>query len=301
MRRALPACLLLLALLSVSAHAQDVFQEGQTITVELMNGDKLTGLLLEADEPKLVIMHDVFGRMEIPRASIKPVAAKPVEPVAPWTGKFDLSLTGSGGNSSTQNFRAGVDTKHENDEGIDTINAWYLRNENDHEASAEKSFAQYRHEWKLTDSKYRPFVQASYERDLFVDYTSREAAAVGVSYPCIEGDVHKVTSRLGAGISYKSGNDDPDVDSTNYEALVGLDWLWTISTTKSFSFGTDIYPSINNVGDARAVSKAAYEIKVDPDSAWFIKLGIDHFYDTAPGSGTDRSDYNYYVGLGRAF
>src|SRR5262245_14515381 len=48
MRRALPVCLLLLALLSFSAHAQDVFQEGQTITVELMNGDKLTGLLLQA-------------------------------------------------------------------------------------------------------------------------------------------------------------------------------------------------------------------------------------------------------------
>jgi len=301
--RALPAALALLALalLGAPAAAQDVFQEGTTITIELMNGDKLTGILLEADEPRLVIQHDVFGRMEIPRAAIKPAAAKPVEPVAPWSGKFDVALTGTGGNTENQHFRVGLDAKHENDEHIDTITTWYLRDEDEEDTTAEKTFALYRHEWKLKEHKWKPFVQGSYERDLFTDYASREAAAVGISYPCIDTDVHKFNGRVGAGISYKSGEDDPNVEQTNYEALVGFDWLWTVSTTQSFSLGTDVYPSVNNSPEWRSISHAAYEIKVDPDSAWFIKLGIDHFYDSDPGDDDRSTDYNYFLGLGRAF
>lgn len=68
MRTALTV-VLLLALLAAQAVAQDVFQEGQTITVELMNGDKLTGKLEDADGARLVILHDILGRLEIARAS----------------------------------------------------------------------------------------------------------------------------------------------------------------------------------------------------------------------------------------
>jgi putative salt-induced outer membrane protein YdiY len=308
MSRALLACLsagllplALLLLLAPGAAAQDVFQEGTTITVELMNGDKLTGILLEADEPMLVIQHDVFGRMEIPRASIKPAAPAPVEPVTEWSGKFDLALSGSEGNTDNQNFRAGVDGKHETDEGIDTLSAWYTRATSDGDTDAEKLFSLYRHEWKLTDSKYRPFVQGSFESDKFTDYDARSAVAAGVAYPCIDGEVHKVTSRLGAGASYKSGVEDDDTERLNYEGLVGLDWLWKVSETHSFSLITDVYPSLNNTPEYRSVSRAAYEIKVDPASAWYIKLGVDHYYDSDPGEDSRSADYNYFVGLGRAF
>jgi len=291
-----------LALLPVRAAAQDVFQEGQTITIELMNGDKLTGILVDADGPKLVIQHEVLGLMEIPRAAIKPAAAAAaVEPVAPWTGKFDLALTGSEGNTDNQNLRIGLDGKHEDEKAIDTFTGWWVRNTSDGDTDAEKLFSQLRHEWKLTDTKYRPFVQASFEKDQFTDYSARSAAAAGVAYPCIEGDVHKVTSRLGAGLSYKSGMDGNEVEQLNYEGLVGLDWLWKVSETQGFSFKTDVYPSLNNTPEFRSVSSAAYEIKVDPASAWYIKLGVDHFYDSDPGDDTRSADYNYYVGMGRAF
>ena len=300
MRRALLACLLLFAV-SAFAAAQDVFQEGTTVTVELMNGDKVTGLLVEADEARLVILHDVFGRMDIPRAAIKPTPPAPVEPVAPWTGKFDVALSGAEGNTDNQNLRIGIDGKHETDEGIDTLAAWYNRATADGETDAEKLYSLYRHEWKLDDTKWRPFVQGSFETDKFTDYDSRTSAAVGGAYPCVEGDVHKVTSRLGGGASYKSGVDGNETESLNYEALVGMDWFWTVSPTDTFSFITDVYPSINNSPEYRSVTRLAYEIKVDPDSSWYIKLGLDHYYDSDPGDDSRSADYNYFLGLGRAF
>lgn len=308
MVRALLAALLptlfALSLLAAPAAAQDVFQEGTTVSVELMNGDKLTGILIDAQGPELVIEHDIFGRMQIPRAAIKPMtveAPASLEAVSPWSGKADLSLSGSGGNTQNQNFRVGAEAKHDDAEGTDLITTWFLHTTAEHETTQAKSFTQYRHEWKLDDSKYRPFVQGSYETDQFTDYYSRTAAAAGFAYPCLVGDVHNVTGRAGLGISYKAGEDDPDIETTNYEALIGLDWLWAVSQTSNFSFGSDMYPSINNSGEFRTVSHAAYEIKVDPDSAWFVKLGFDHMYDSDPGTDSDKSDYNYFVGLGRSF
>jgi len=298
----LPASLVL-AGLAVPAAAQDKFQEGQTITVELMNGDKLTGILLSATEPKLVIQHDVFGKMEIPRAAIKPPepAPAPVEPVSPWSGKFDLALTGSEGNTDTQSFRTELDVKHDDADALDTYVVWYQRSETDNQATSAKSFSQARREWKLSDSKWRPFVQGSLQTDQFSTYDQLVSAAAGFAYPCIDSEKTKLTGRAGAGITHKYGESDPDVDETSYDALVGLDWLWTISAISSFSFTTDIYPSVSDLGQYRAVTRAAYETKVDPDSPWYLKLGVDNFYDSTAGAGTESTDWNYYVGLGRAF
>jgi hypothetical protein len=299
----LPA-LLTLTLLAGVAAAQDVFQEGTMITVELMNGDKLTGLLLDAQGPKLVIQHDVFGRMEIPRAALKPPTppeAKPVEAVTPWSGKFDLALSGSEGNTDTQNFRTELDVKHDNEEVLDVFTFWYQRSETDNQATAAKSFTQARREWKLAEHKWRPFVQGSLQTDQFSTYDQMATVAGGVAYPCIDTETNKLTGRLGAGITHKYGESDPSVNETSYDALIGLDWLYTINAISNFSFTTDMYPSVSEGGEFRSVSRAAYERKVDPDSAWFVKLGVDHFYDSTAGTGVDSTDWNYYLGLGRAF
>ena len=77
----------LLALLALPVRAQDIFQEGKMITVELMNGDKISGILESADTNNLVIRNDILGRITIPRAATKPPApAEPVKVVEPWTG-----------------------------------------------------------------------------------------------------------------------------------------------------------------------------------------------------------------------
>lgn len=302
MRLMLLAAFLLLATLAVSGRAQDVFQEGSTITVELQNGDKLTGILEKADQSKLVILHDILGRMEIPRAAIKPAVPKPVvEAVSPWSGSFDLSLNGSGGNTDTQTFRTGLEAKHDEAEFVDTYTAWYRRSTAGSTVDDDKGFAQMRHEWKLKDSLWRPFVQGSYDKDRFADWDSRAAVAAGVAHPLVDTPEQKVQGRLGAGVSRKFGVSDDSVEATTYEALLGLDWNWIFSETNSFNFTTDVYPGINPSGEFRAISRAYFESKVAATSPWFVKVGVDQTYDSSAGAGTESTDWNYYLGLGRHF
>ena len=236
-----------------------------------------------------------------PASPAPPAPPAPVEPVSPWSGSFDLALTGSEGNTDTQNFRTSVDAKHEDEDSVDSFSFWYRRNTTDNDATEAKTFAQYRHEWKLQDSKWGSFVQATRETDRFADFDSRVGVAGGAAYRFSEGPVHAVKGRLGAGVSRKYGVDDPDVDETSYEALLGLDWHWKISEVSDFNLTTDLYPGINPSGEHRSVSKAALTTKPDPDSAWFLKLGVDHFHDTQPGDGKKPNDWNYYVGFGRFF
>ena len=294
--------LLLLLVLAVPAVAQDIFQEGTKITVKLQNGDTISGLLESADTNNLVILHDIFGRITVPRAAIVTEPPKPeVPPVEPWSGSFDLSLSGSEGNTDTQIFRTQLDLRHEDEEAVDTFTIWYRRATTDDTATEEKGFTQLRHEWKMEGSKWRTFVQGSYETDQFTAYNARASVAGGAAYAFNEGPEHKTTGRLGAGMSRKFGNDDPDVEDTTYEALLGFDWYWTISALSSFSFNLDFYPGINPGGEFRSVTKLAYNTKMDDDSAWFLKLGLDQFHDSDPGAGASQNDTNYYVGMGRTF
>ena len=313
--RAVLLAVLLLAMLTGPAAAQDVFQEGQTITIELMNGDKLTGLLEKADGAKLVILHDILGRIEVARAAIKPTApsAPPAPAASPWSGKFDVSLSGSEGNTTNGIFRTQLDLKHDDADAIDTFTIWYRRATTDHDSTEGKSFTQLRHEWKNGDSPWRTFVQGSYDTDQFTDFNGRLALAGGAAYQFRKDAEHDVVGRLGAGLSRKFGisrnlNSAPPPfklksieDELSYEALFGLDWAWTLSELSKFTFNSDVYPTVNPSGEYRSVVRLAYETRLDSASAWFLKVGTDRFHDSDPGAGKRTSDYNYYVGLGRTF
>lgn len=314
MRHALLA-VLLLALIAVPAAAQAPSQVGQTVTVELLNGDRLTGTLEQSDGVRMVLLHPMLGRLEIDHATIKPPPPPaPVEPVSPWSGKFDLALNATEGNAVNGSFRSQLDVKHEDDEAVDAFTIWYRRATVDHDTSEAKFFSQLRHEWKLgADTPWRTFVQATYDRDQFVDFDGRLAVAGGAAYQFRKDEEHDVVGRLGAGVSRKFGiarnvNPTPPPakvktidEDTNYEALFGLDWAWTLSALSKFTFTGDLYPSVNDSGEYRSVMRLAYETKLDADSAWFLKLGTDRFHDTEPGDGKRTSDYNYYLGLGRTF
>jgi len=301
------ACLLpclLFTLLAAPLHAQDVFQEGQPITIELQNGDKLTGILEKADGDKLIILHPILGRLEIARASIKPPKPPEVTPVEPWTGTFSLSLTGSEGNTDNTNFRTDLGAKHDYEEGVDTFMGWFRRSSEDNNTDEEKTFLQLRHEWKINESKWRPFVQGSWERDISDAWESQAAVAAGVAYQFKNGPVHALQGRVGLGASHKYVIDDDvedDIEATQYEGVLGFDWYWTISETRSFAWTTDYYPSLNDSPEYRYVTRLVYDNKVEPDSPWFIRLGADDTYDSQPGPGNRGHDINYYAGIGRSF
>jgi putative salt-induced outer membrane protein YdiY len=305
MRISILAGCLAAALLTGHASAQTEADVGEDIVVTLENGDVLNGILREVSASEITIEHEQLGMVRLRLQDVTSAERVPeeVEPVVAWTGTFDVSASGSGGDTDTDSFRVGLDAKREDVDGIDTFTTWYRRKQDEGETTEAKGFALFRHEWKIEDSRWMPFVQGTWERDQFTSYSYRLAVTGGAGYKCLLGPEHTLTGRVGLGASkkYKSDDPDPDAEDVKPEGLVGFDYLWVINETQRFSTRMDIYPDLSETGDFRSITGLAYEVQVDPASAWLMKLGYDHFYDSDPGPGSERVNYNYYIGLSRAF
>jgi hypothetical protein len=90
----------------------------ETATFELGNGDKVSGTVVEQDDERIVLEHDVFGRIEIPVAQLKP--AEPPNPglfgtsfLTGWKRTLSLGVSGQEGNSKTTDIVAALDADFE--------------------------------------------------------------------------------------------------------------------------------------------------------------------------------------------
>lgn len=318
MPAALPRMLVVVALLVAAPRmqAQDLDAPGAVgteVTIQLTNGDQVTGTLLENQGVQLVLEHRLLGRIVVPRTAIavpEPEPPAALEPATPWSGAFDAYLNGSSGNTDEHKYGASFNLKRENEDVVDSYLFTYAKDRTytdrpvgDGETTKDQIYARARREWKLDPSRWRPFVQAADEIDKSKDYSHRIEAAAGAGYLFIEEPGERFIGRLGAGANRKVGA--KDEDDWNYEALLGLDYSLDVSTTSHIAAETTFFPQISPLsdfaGDYRTQSKAEWRLDLSEASPWYFKLGADHAYDSEVAKGDSRHDFKYYTGVGSTF
>src|SRR5215471_19683047 len=110
MRRQIASILPLLFVVPVAAAAD---------AIELVNGDKLTGTVIETTAERVVLDPPVLGRVEIPAEQIKPKR----EPhglfgtsfLAGWTRTFAVGVSGAQGNTRTNDVLASLGMNYADD------------------------------------------------------------------------------------------------------------------------------------------------------------------------------------------
>jgi putative salt-induced outer membrane protein YdiY len=310
--RFLLTSLLATALLCSAASGQDLDDPGAVgsdVTITLTNGNTLTGTLIDNQGTDIVIDHDLLGRITIPRTTIRVEPPEPepeqtgVEMETPWKGSIDAYVNGSSGNTDQKNYGANLNLQNEDADNIDSFLLIYQKETTKQagkNTTVDKTNARYRREWKITDSRWRPFAQVETEIDEFKDYSHRTGGSAGVGYLFVEEADERFIGRLGAGATKRFGADSPD-DDVIYEALVGLDYSVDFTPTNHFAVETTVYPSVNNGGDYRSFSKAEWRLDVSEESNWYFKVGGNHTYDNVKIPGNDKGDFNYYAGVGTSF
>jgi putative salt-induced outer membrane protein YdiY len=304
--------LLATALLCGVGSAQDLDDPGAVgsdVTITLTNGNTLTGTLIDNTGTDIVINHDLLGRITIPRTTIRVEPPEPepetsgIEMETPWNGSVDAYVNGSSGNTSQKNYGVNLNMQNEDEENVDSFLVIYQKETTKQagkNTTVDKVNARYRREWKIRDSRWRPFAQAETEVDQFKDYSHRTGAAAGVGYVFLDEPDERFIGRLGAGATKRFGADSPD-DDVIYEALLGLDYSVDFTPTNHFAVETTVYPSVNNGGDYRSFSKAEWRLDVSEESDWYFTLGANHTYDNVKIPGTGKGDVNYYAGVGTSF
>lgn len=296
--------------------------------VQLAGGDIITGEILSESQQTIVFQHPDLGRLELSRptvaalfhdvdmpaqpateesdhtsarsrdvASARPRTAMAVlqdEPVKEWTSRLELGGSASTGNSETQSFFSKFTANRENDRTRTLFDAAFFYGGQNNMTTETKFTTGLRNDWLQNDSPWFYFAEGRYDFDDFQDWDHRVSLGGGFGYEAIRNDEHTVLLRGGLGAVKEFGSMDDDIKP---EAILGADWNWTISDLQSLTANTSIYPDLEETGEFRSLSEAAWRMKLDNAENIAISVGLRHEYQSLVAPGTKEHDIKLTGGL----
>ena len=299
------ACSIALTLGLLASHAS-------ADTIELTNGDTLTGTIVETTDDAVVLEHETLGKLTIAKDRIKPEEAGPqfnaseqdaqeaANEIARffdswlfpgWKKSFAAGFNGSDGNTETLNLYANFKTDYEDETDRWAITADYFRNSDDGDTTENEFKGTITKDWLKPDSPWFTFANGLYQYDQFESWEHRAGGFLGVGHECISGPVHTVRARVGAGAQYEFG----DVNELTPEGLIGVEWEWLISDAQSFNFYNTLYPSLDpGFSEFRNVTGAAWEVKLAAGDGLKLRIGAENEYESDVAPGEDENDLKYF-------
>jgi putative salt-induced outer membrane protein YdiY len=135
---------------------------------------------------------------------------------AQWTGKAELGILQSSGNTDAASANAKLDLTHETRRWKNGFSIGALYSENAEFATAERYEARYQVDYKVTD-KMSWFAALRGEQDRFSGFAYQATASTGASYKFIDTADTKLDASLGAG--YKRSRAETLIKSDAGEVL----------------------------------------------------------------------------------
>jgi putative salt-induced outer membrane protein len=122
----------------------------------------------------------------------------PVTQAAPWTGKAELGVLLSSGNSAAKSANTKFDLAHEGAKWRNVFFAGALYGENASFATAERYEARHQSDYKIND-RLSWFAALRGEQDRFGGFVYQATVSTGASYKLIDSPTTKLQASLGAG------------------------------------------------------------------------------------------------------
>lgn len=215
-----------------------------------------------------------------------------------WDGSAEVGMNGSTGNTERFNLRAGLNLERDTERMFTVSSLTYTYAEEDGNDTENRLRFQLRNDWKFPDSRWFVFAQANAEYDEFQDWDARVDGFLGLGYRFIDTERTRLNGRLGVGLSYEIGGEDNNIRP---EGLAGVDFRHQITERQLFRADSEYLPEFEDFSKYRIRSRASYEILVDPEVNLTLKLGIENRYDSDPGEGFERNDFDYFAVLAWSF
>jgi putative salt-induced outer membrane protein len=117
---------------------------------------------------------------------------------AQWTGKAELGLLLSNGNTETKSANAKLDMTHERDKWRQNFYGAALYGENAEFANAERYELRYQADRKITD-RFSWFVALRGEQDRFSGFAYQTTVSTGATYKFVDNPTTKFDGSVGAG------------------------------------------------------------------------------------------------------
>jgi putative salt-induced outer membrane protein YdiY len=154
-----------------------------------------------------------------------------------------------------------------------------------------------RNEWKLGESRWKPYASALGTYDVFQTFDYRLILNAGAAYQIQKSDVADTQIRIGSGASREFGG---PVDEWVPEASLGGDWKYKWGERHSFTLGFDYFPAYTDFGNYRLNTRGAWEIMVEPRWQLGLRLGFMNRYQSE-AEGAKNNDLDYFVEIVKKF
>lgn len=304
-------------------------------TLELTNGDKLTGTIMQRTDQAIVLKHPVLGELIIPvtqitKASLaeldgevsdqvelppgETTAEESLQPVnetdtgelglfandtpTEWTKHVGAGLSGSGGNSDTLDATAAARAKLERPDKRWEFSSDYFYGKARGETNKNKLNAYLIRDWLWLESRWFISAQGRYEFDQFEDWDHRASLFAGPGYQFIKTQETSFLGRLGLGVTRTIGGEN---DEWTLELELGLDGSWQINEYSQFLAKATVFPSMTDQGEFRALTSLDWITKISQDGTLNLNLGLKNEYESDPSGDAARNDIDYYARIGYDF
>lgn len=215
-----------------------------------------------------------------------------------WTGSVQAGVNGASGNSENFNLRLGFNASRVTLAMETKVDATYTWSTDDGTKTASRGDMSLRNDWNLGESPWFVFAIGKIEYDEFQDWRWRTSGIVGPGYTLIKDEKTTLKVRGGIGVSREFGG---VRDEFTPELDVGFDFERQLTERQKVFVTHDTSPSIEDLSDFRMVTKAGWEILVDPEVNLLLKLGVEHRRQSKPGEGFKKDDLDYFAVLGWNF
>ncbi len=278
-------------------------------TIELENGDKIEGAILEKNDQVWIVEHPVLGRLEIPVDEIKPPEEENVKPgvfgtsfLKGWDKALSAGFNGSSGKSRDANINFDAHLKRETERNRMDWVARYYFSSTDKSTSDNQFDTRYVHDLLIPDAKWFPFASPHYRYDAEQNWNHRFGLDVGVGYEVLKTEKWDVLGRLGGGFAQTLTDDRDDTSvgtdpvRSEWLGLAGLRLGWAMMKGMSVSWDTAYQPNFSDLPNFRLESRAEWKVAIGYVEGLSFKLGGSYIYD---GHETDktRNDRKYYGNL----
>jgi putative salt-induced outer membrane protein YdiY len=266
----------------------------ETMTVELSNGDVITGEVVERTDERIVLEHPVLGRLEIP---VEEVTARSLHVgllgtdfLAGWDKELSVGLSGSEGDTDEMDLLVGADFDYADDRRRWLLAARYELSYSDNEKDDHNAQANVLRDWLFGESRWFAFSYTTYDYDEFEAWEHRLTTGAGPGYRIIPEGKLQLDLRTGPFITYEFG----DEDDARPEYALGFFGRWDPSAGHSVRLRNVYYQTLDHL-EYRNVSALEWKLRIAFTQGWSFKLGVNNEYDSA--SKDSKNDFKYYSAL----
>lgn len=287
-------CLALSLALALSAGET----AAETARLVLIDGDVVSGEVIERTDTHVVLRHAVLGELRVPVAQLSAASTHPgilgTGFLARWDKEVSVGITGSQGDTDETDARIGMLLQYADDERRWRIDGRYEIGYSEGDLDDHDATINALRDWLWKESRWFAFAYGLYDYDDFEAWKHRLTFGAGPGYRLIPEGAFTLDARFGPFFTYEFG----DEDNPRPELAGGLFANWVVRRAHTLTLANVYFQTLDEA-ELRNVTRFEWKIRPAGFQHLSLKLGAYNEYDSA--SRKSKNNINYFTMLGWDF